>query len=88
MNKEAINTINKPMSVAKDEFVENLISLVNNNNLPLFVTESILKDFLTDIAIAVKEQTRMEKAQYEQMLKQQAEQMAKENSDKIDEDRK
>lgn len=88
MDKEAMNVVNKPMSVAKDEFVENLVNLINGNGLPLFVTESILKDLLAEVSVTVKEQAKIEREKYEQMLKQQAEQMAKKNSDKIDEDRK
>lgn len=87
MNKEVVNAINKPMSMVREEFVKNLISLINTNNLPLFVTESILRDLLAEVSMSVKEQERIEKAQYEQMLKEQLEQMANENSDETKEDK-
>lgn len=89
MNEREMNTINKPLSVIKDEFVENLINLINGNGIPLFVTEYILKDILTEISTAVKEQAKMEKAQYEQMLKQQIQQIeAEKKSENAGEDKK
>ena len=35
---------NKPMSVVRQEFIEQLVNDVNNCTLPLFVIEPILRD--------------------------------------------
>ena len=67
------NTINKPMSVAREELIQDITNGINNSGLPLFVVESILKDLLMEVSMVAKLQMETEKAQYEEMLKQQAE---------------
>ena len=39
------------MNLAKEEFVNNLVSLVNNSRLPSLLVESILSDTLAQIKI-------------------------------------
>lgn len=65
--------IMKPLSVARQEFIEQLINDVNNCQLPLFVIESILQDVLNMVNAAAQKQYEAEKAQYEQQLLQQTE---------------
>lgn len=84
MNKEVMSTVNKPMSIVKDEFIENLVNLINGNNLPLFVTESILKDLLAEVSVAVKEQAKIERENYEKMLKQKKKELEEDIHDRID----
>ena len=61
--------LNKPMSVIRQEFTEQLIGDINNCKLPLFVIEYILQDVLGTVKSAAKQQCEMEKMQYEQLLK-------------------
>lgn len=65
--------VNKPMSVMRQEFVEQLVESVNNCGLPLFVVEPILQDVLNAVKAAAQEQYKTEKAQYEKQLAQQNE---------------
>lgn len=65
--------INKPMSMAKEDFAKTVVGAINNSELPLFVIESILKELLMEVTVAARQQAEAEKAQYEQMLKQQVE---------------
>lgn len=58
----------KPMSVARQEFVEQLVNDVNNCGLPLFVVEPILHDILNAVKVTAQQQYEAEKAQYEQQL--------------------
>lgn len=67
MNEKVI----KPMSVVRQEFIEQLVNDVNNCGLPLFVVEPILQDILYSVKAAAKQQYETEKAQYEQQLKNQ-----------------
>ena len=67
MNK----TIVKPVSVVRQEFIEQLIDDVNNCQLPMFVVEPILEDLLKMVRTAAQEQYKTEKAQYEAQLKEQ-----------------
>lgn len=62
--------LNKPMSVMRQEFVEQLVSDINNCKLPLFVIEYVLQDILETVKVTAKQQCEMEKIQYEQLLKQ------------------
>ena len=63
------NQINKPVSVARYEFIEDLTALINGSNLPAFVVESILKDMYTEAKIATKKQYEIEKEIYEKSLR-------------------
>ena len=64
-------TIVKPISVVRQEFIEQLINDINNCQLPMFVIEPILEDLLKMVRAAAQEQYKTEKAQYEAQLKEQ-----------------
>ena len=66
-----MNEITKPLSVIRQEFIEQLVNDVNNCPLPLFVIEPILQDMLNMVKSAAKAQYEAEKAQYEAQLKEQ-----------------
>ena len=65
--------MNKPMSVERQEFIEQLVSNINNCKLPLFVIEYVLQDVLNTVKTTAKQQCELEKIQYEQQLAQQTE---------------
>ena len=60
--------VTKPLSMVKQEFIEQVVNDINNCALPLFVVEYILQDILNTVKSTVRQQTEMEKAQYEQQL--------------------
>lgn len=64
------DTLAKPMSVARQEFVEKLIKDVNECQLPLLVVEYVLKDMLEVVRTTAQKQYESEKAQYEYQLKE------------------
>ena len=63
----------KPLSVVRQEFIEQLVNDVNNCPLPLFVVEPILQDLLSMVRTTAQKQYEAEKAQYEQQLLKQNE---------------
>ena len=63
----------KPISVVRQEFIDQLVNDVNNCDLPLFVIEPILQDILYSVRAAAKQQYETEKAQYERQLQEQNE---------------
>ena len=63
--------VTKPLSMVKQEFIEQIVSDINNCKLPLFVIEYILQDILNTVKSRVREQSEIEKAQYEQQLNKQ-----------------
>ena len=66
-----MNEITKPLSVIRQEFIEQIVNDVNNCPLPLFVIEPILQDMLNTVKAAAQKQYEVEKAQYEAQLKEQ-----------------
>ena len=65
--------IQKPLSVIRQEFIEQIVDDINNCGLPLFVIEPILQDVLNTVKATAQKQYETEKAQYEQQLKKQLE---------------
>lgn len=61
-------TLQKPMSLVRQEFIDRLIDDINNCNLPLFVIEPILQDMLASVKAAAQQQYKEEKAQYEKLF--------------------
>lgn len=72
-------TITKPISVVRQEFIEKLVDDINNCQLPLFVIEPILQDILNTVKTTAQKQYEAEKAQYEMQLKKQNEETLKKN---------
>ena len=66
---ENIKQINKPVSVARYEFIEDLTALINGSNLPAFVVEPILKEMWLESKTATAKQYEIEKEMYEKSLR-------------------
>lgn len=60
--------INKPTTVARQEFVDNLKILINSSELPAFIIEPILKDFLEEVKMIAKKQYELDKSYYEKII--------------------
>lgn len=55
----------KPLTVAREEFIESLVKLINGANLPMFVVESILRDIAAETKAAAQKQYEIDKKAYE-----------------------
>lgn len=64
------NTVSKPVTVAREEFKQNILQLCESSGLPPFIVEDVLKYFLEQVHIAAIEQYKRDKEEYEQVLKQ------------------
>lgn len=60
--------MNKPLTIAYEEFKQNLANLINNCGLPSVLVESILQNYLNEISVIVKRQYRLDKIEYENTL--------------------
>lgn len=60
--------MNKPMSLIREEVKKELADTINNSNLPPFIIEPILQDFLREVHVAVVRQYENDKAMYEKSL--------------------
>lgn len=71
-----MNKVKKPMTVAREDFFNSAITLINESDLPAFVLEPILQNLLNDVRNIMKEQYLKDLEQYETELK------SAENNDK------
>ena len=60
--------VTKPMSVARQEFIEQLVDDINNCELPMFVIEPILQDLLNMVKSTAQQQYEADKARYEKQI--------------------
>ena len=72
MNNEVMNVENvepqKPMTVAKEDFVNNLTDIINNSGLPAFVIEPVMKDMYFEVRDVAQKQYKQDNQQYQSAL--------------------
>ena len=61
--------MDKPISLIRNELIENLASVINNSGLSPCVIEPILESLLNETRFTMQKQYEVEKKQYEQYLK-------------------
>lgn len=61
-------TIEKPILLRRQEFTNNIIQMINDSQLPVFIVEYILKDILTEVHSATQQQFESEKVTYEKQI--------------------
>lgn len=68
-----MSEVSKPITIAREEFVNKLIDLCNKSGMPFFCVESILKDLIQEVHTASIKQYEEDKSAYERALDQQEE---------------
>ena len=63
------NNIIKPITLLREEFIENLVNLCNNSGLPFFAVEDILQGMITNVHTAAQQQLTQDQKLYEEQLK-------------------
>ena len=61
-------TLVKPVTMIREDFIKNVINLCNNSELPFFIIEDILKNLLQEIHTASQRQLESDKKKYKQEL--------------------
>ena len=61
--------MDKPLTVAREEFVEKIVTLVNESRMPAFIMEAVLKDITAEVHAAAQQQYEHDKKAYEESLK-------------------
>lgn len=56
----------RPLSVAREEFVDALVELINNSGLPMFVVLDVLKGAEIEVKNAAQAQYEKDKKAYEE----------------------
>lgn len=54
----------KPLSVAREEFVDNLVGLINSSGLPMFVVLDVLKGAAEEVRGAAQKEYERDKKAY------------------------
>lgn len=60
--------MNKPLTVAREEFAEHIVELINNCGLPAFVSLGILKSCEAELTVLSQKQYEADKVEYEKSL--------------------
>lgn len=60
--------ITKPFSVAREDFMTDIVSLCNQSGLPLCVMEDVLKNITQEMHIAAKQQLDNDRRYYQEQL--------------------
>lgn len=63
-----MNEVTKPTLVAREEFTEQLVNLVNNSDLPLVLIDPIIDGLASNIKQAIANQLVQEKEKYAKEL--------------------
>ena len=63
-----MDKIEKPITVARAEFINGVTMLINESGLPAFVIEPILKDMLYDIKVVAQKQLEHDTKIYQDKL--------------------
>jgi len=58
--------MDKPITVAREEFIEALVKLVNEAGLPMFAVEDVLKNIAAEVKMAAQQQYEADKKRYEE----------------------
>lgn len=60
--------MNKPTSIVREEFKNNLVNLINDSGLQMFIIEPILQSVLAEVRAVANAQLEMDKKRYEESL--------------------
>lgn len=63
-----MNEVQKPITVARAEFISGITSLINESGLPPFIIEPILKDMLYDVKVMAQRQLEQDTKHYNDLL--------------------
>lgn len=55
----------KPITLVREDFIQNLVDLCNNSGLPFFMIEDIMKDLIQKIHLAAQQQLEEDRKKYQ-----------------------
>ena len=56
--------MNKPITLVREEFQNDLATLINTSPLPMFAIEPILRQYADEVAVVAKQQLEMDRQNY------------------------
>ena len=72
--------MNKPLSVAHEDFKQELVRLINRSSLPPFIVEYVLQDYLNEIKTISKRQYQLDMSEYTKLLKSSSEMICEDDN--------
>ena len=57
-------TLEKPITLVREDFINNVVDLCNNSGLPFFMIEDIMKDLVQKIHFAAQQQLEEDRKKY------------------------
>ena len=63
--------IMKPITLMREDFINNIVDLCNNSGLPFFAIEEVLKTLTQEIHMAAGKQLEQDKQRYQEQIKTQ-----------------
>ena len=66
-----MENIAKPITVAREDFINDLVKLINSAQLPLCVVEYVLKDTLNEVHTVSVKQAQEDRGKYEETVRAQ-----------------
>lgn len=63
--------MNKPITLIRQEFIENVVKTVNESKLPLIIIEPVIRNLLNEIQKSLKQQVEADRTEYERYLAEQ-----------------
>lgn len=62
--------ISKPITLLREDFITNILSLCNGSGLPYFAIESVLRDVIQEVHRAAQQQVESDRAFYNKSLEE------------------
>jgi hypothetical protein len=60
--------LEKPITLVREDFINNIIDTCNNSGLPFFMIEYIMKDLIQQIHVAAQQQLEEDRKKYQKEL--------------------
>ena len=60
--------MDKPATLIREELIDDMVGLINNSGLPLFIIEPILKELYLEVKNGAQQQLESDKQQYQSFL--------------------
>jgi hypothetical protein len=64
---------NKPITLVREELIQNIVDACNNSGLPFFAIEDVLVALTTQIHAAARQQLEEDKKRYQEQMDKQSE---------------
>lgn len=58
----------KPITLMREDFINDIVEMCNNSGLPFFMIEDIMKNLIQEIHMAAQQQLEADKKRYKEEL--------------------